>query len=1098
MRKNRDADIHRIIVELTEYALSSAPSSNVLADFPAFRIYKTENEGDRLTQNALCELINYWPELEDKEASNEKYLKNTAALLAKYYHPENDAIRPQLVQAIKCVADNRQISCVDILNVLKPYPKLAFMFASQKPVDEYEAYKILVESWNDSFERISQEYVIGVLMTQLESKGFSSTIWKILPGIFKKWKNGITTRDFLKEEDDLQTVPAVVTEYAENDRLRRKYLKSRFNRFIKKCESTKEEKIDLYIELFKDEMSDASFVKSELGGFIKDHKLKFNDIKPILEAVTGNKDSVAALLCHMTDKMESYANLYYMIDIICSESVEIPEELCQRLVFGVMRKKYDDYKFKLIAEQILRAIDEDRLQLNDLLYIPTTLSRESLEKRLKIPRDLKAQCKLLYILSSGMGGLSSHGMIDYAEDIICRYYCSLEERKSLIDTLIVQELLRLYVNAHNKHDDAVFMEKLLKRIEDTMSVHISGEIDASVLFSDESKARLNKGPFWYKIKSRYISRMLLRSLNCCNRIKLDMIISAECQEFWWSNAFKGQFDVLMSYVPEVEESIENSRPEEFIKNLFLEARKPEEFIHALKLVLSGRTSFRNESIIVDSLLRIIGKEENYAYRLVCYNDRLYKKFGKSSSLTDAYSSWIPNSEFFNSIFGGELLDKSADYVLEDLFCNMSHMKPISRFVCEMRIMKAMKDPKLIGLGFDMLKKHISINQTYFDLGGKIDNDLLIATYIKVTKSTLNIVKKIMEKSIYNASMLSSFELRNDIFDDSMGHHVFKELCFLVERNRERGYSRVTSQKLLHKLLLGCGNEFIMENPHLLVEVANTIKTLDEYRKFTNDLMSFYLPISSELTAALIEVLMSLEVDEKKNWLFKKVLGRVRALAEFDHYHQGTDCHAFKAGYFLLQQEANIEFKHFWTKQNLHLKDPGTEETLRKILSYRFFDRIYAVMAIDSIDLKCELMLKLYVNNMKLNYNENNLINEKLNQIFNELAGTMNSSDALSIKLNSIFKIFKVLTKNEIKVPNELNKRMLLGLVRYYQLQLSNENLGNYYKNTVLYVLKQIAEICEKNKELEKIKIYYGLFTNNKTKGKVYFLCETKSLMKVLK
>ena len=1099
LRKNKDADIHRIITELTEYVLSSAPSSTVLGDFPAFRIYKTENEGDRLTQNALCELINYWPDLEDEAAADEKYLSNLSKLLKRYYHPENDAIRPKLVQAVKYVSDNRKISYADILDVLRPYPKLAFMFAAEKPVDGYETYKILVKIWNDSFEKIQQDEAIGVLLTQLETKEFSDIIWKILPGIFKKWKTGITTRDFLQIEDNLDNDPAVITKYAENDRLRRKYLNSRFRLRIlnSKQEYTKEGEIKLYIKLFKDEMSDASFVKSELGTFIKDKRLKFNDIKPILEAIIGNKDSMAALLCHMADRMESYGNLYFIIETISSESVEISEDLGQKLVFGIMRKKYDDHKFRLVAEQILLAIDEDRLQLKDLLYVPTSLPRESLANIVRISKDLKALCRLLSIMSNGMGGLSSHGMIEYAEELICNHYCSSEEGKSIIDTLLIQEFLRLHIDAYNKHDDKAFMEEILKKIKEVLSVHVSEKIDTSVLFSEETRTRLKKNEFWYEVKSGYISRMLLKSLNCSNKEKLEIVISAGSQDFWWDNAFKGQFEVLLSYTPEVE-AMQYSSPEKFIMNLFIEAGNPEEFMLALKFVLSGRISIRNEVIITDSMLRIIGKEERYVNRIVSYNERLYKTSGRYSSLTNAESSWIPDSEFFNTVFSSELLDESADYVLEDLFRSMRHMKTVSRFVNEMRIMKAMKDPKFPGKKSELLVKHISANHEYFYQGGKIENDLLTAAYIRSTRSASDIIKKILDKSTYNASMLPSCEGRSDIFDGRMGRHVFKELSHVIEWNREKACSRITTQKLLHNLLLGCGNEFIIENPDLLVEIAGTIRTLDEYRRFTNDLMTFYIPVSSELLALLIETLMNLEEEDQKNWLLKKVSGRVRALAEFDHYHQGSDCQSFKAGYLLLQQEASIDFSHYWTRENLHLKDSSTENTLKRILSYRFIDRLYAVNAIDAPDLKCEVMVKMFANNPDLNKYEKTKIWEMMYNVFEKFAQTLNCADGLNIKISSIYKIFKTLIKNEIKVPKELSQQMLLGLVNYYRMQQDNENLGSYYKANVSFVLNFISKICDKNKEEKYTKIYYNLFSNSKSKGQAFFLCKTKVLIDALK
>ncbi len=1095
-RKTKDYDIHELITGLTEYVLSSSPSSSVLKEIPAFKIYK--DGGDNLTQNALCELVNCWPKMEDDSIVNAKYLENISNLLTKYYRPDNDAVRPKLVKAIIYVISKRGISSVDILKVLKPYPRLAFMFASQQTVDGYDAYKMLIESWNDGFDRISQEYAIDVLLTQLESsETLVGVAEQILIGIYKKWKISLSTADFLKPGDTMQSEASDVTEYTENDRLRRKYLKSRYNLFANRGNYTKESRVNLFIKLFRDELSDVSFIKSEFGVFVKQNKLKFDEIKPILDTVTGNKDSVCSVLCYLADKLDSYSNLYYIVARICSESVTISEELAQKLVFGVMRKRYDDYKFGLVAGQIFRAIEEERLQLADLLYVPTTLPREALQRRLKLSKDQRSLYRLLDSLSHGMTGLSSSEMIEHAEELICRYYLGLHEGKSLIDSLVVQELLRLYVVAYNKREGKEYESVLLRKIQTIMSVPIFDKVDTSILFSEGSKDKLGKKSFWYTVTSGYISRMILASLNCSDEKKMDMVISSVSQDFWWSKAFRGNFAKLLNYAEHVEARIDDSKPEEFMHNLFKEAQNPEDFIQALKVILSGRIKYCNEIDVINSMLRIIGKEEEYVYRIVGYNDMLYRKHGKRASLIDECSTWKPDADFFNVVFGIGVLDESADPMLSDLFQSMVHMKPVARFVSEMRIVKEMKNPYYKGAKADLLARHISYNSSYFDQGGKIDNDLLIATYICVSKSASDVVKKVMEMSNYNALMLPSCCGRKDIFDDSMNYHIFNELTCIVERNRERGFSRITTQKLLHKLLYACGNDFILNNPQLLVTVAKTIRTLEEYRLFVGDLMKFYLPMGQELTAVLVRKLINLSPTEDKKWLWGKVCGRVKALAEYEHCHQGTDCHAFKAGYLLLMQESAIDFKHYWAGQELHLKEPKTENVVRQILSCRFFDRVNAVMAIESIPLRCEVLLRLYVNNPDINYKEKGAIRDKMNLTFGELSKTLNGPDAVNIQINSIIKIFTIMTKKDIKIQKELDQPMLLGLVNFYRLQKDNESLGYYYNSNVAYVLNRISNICDKNKNEKYVKIFYGLFTNNKATGKAYMTCEVETLMSAL-
>ena len=1097
-KRNEDADIHELATDLTEYILSSAPSSNALGHLPCFKIYK--HEGNHLTQNALCELINFWPKLEDDSKVNEAYLDNTAKLLESYYRPDNDSIRLKLAHAINYVATKRDISSVDILMVLKPYPKLAFMFANEKPVDGYEAYRLLIESWIEGFDKISQDYAIDVLLTQLEqSKALSDIREDILVGIYRKWNTGLTTADFLTSGDTVLTKHIEITEYTECDRLRRKYLYSKYEWYLNRRRHTPEEKVNRYIYLFRDELTDASFIKSALGVFAKKNNLKFDDIKPILETVAGNKDCTEAVLCCMADMSVSYANLRYMTEVICSESVDVSEDLAQKLTFGILRKRYDDFKFGLIAGQILRAVGEDRLQINDLLYVPTSLPGENLLKRLRLSKETKALYKMLNSLSSEMIGLSSREMIEHAENLICQHYTKARESKSIIDSLVVQDFIRRHVLACNRRDDKEYESLLLEKVETIMSVPAENKADVSILFSEKAKNELNKKDFWYQVTPTYISKMIINPLNCSNERKLNMVISSRSQSFWWSNAFKGNFDKLMSFAEIVESRGDEARPVDYMNNLFNEAQKAEDFIKALKLILSGRMTDYNRNVIVESLLRIIGKDEDYAHRIVRYNSMLYNKYGRQATITSDHSTWIPDSGFFNYIFGDDTLDESSDPVLQNMFRNAALISPISRFVSEMMVMRELKKAVKEKGKTEALIRHISINSEYFNQGGKIDNDLLIATYIRYTRSESNIVKNLLDKSEYNVSMLSVCADRKGIFDDKVGYHVFRGLSEIVEMNYERGFSRITTQKIFHKLLYSCGNEFVLNNPQITIHVAETIRSVEEYRRFTEDLMKFYIPVSQELTAALIEKLNTLTSNDSWRWLLGVVRNRTKALAEYDQYHQGTDCHAFKAGFLLLLPEKRIDFCNFWAGQNLHLKNAETEETVEKILSQKFTDRVNAVMAVESISLRCEMILKMYVKNFdELNNKEKAVIWKKLDIIFEELANTLNGPDASKIHLNSIIRIFTTLTKKNIRMKKELNQSMLTGLINFYKLQRNNDALGYYYKNNTVFVLNRISEICDKVQDGEYIKIYYSLFTNNKVKySEAYFMCGINTVKNAL-
>lgn len=374
-----------------------------------------------------------------------------------------------------------------------------------------------------------------------------------------------------------------------------------------------------------------------------------------------------------------------------------------------------------------------------------------------------------------------------------------------------------------------------------------------------------------------------------------------------------------------------------------------------------------------------------------------------------------------------------------------------------------------------------------------ENDELRRKYLNYLKYRF---QAILEKGQYGEKMAISMFV-NNIFIDRVDYDIFNELSSVIEG--KRGYSGITTQRLLHELLLVRNRDFVLGEPKLLLLVAKTLVSVDEYRFFTEDLMTFDLTVSPELAATLMDAIMKIHDKNPNNKLVSKVAARLIALAGYDLCFPGENCHAFKAGYFLLRWEHNILFDHRWAGEPLHLTGEGTEEIVKRIENAGFFERVNAIMAIDSIMLRCEVLFRFYVENEGLSRYENYKIMEKISICFGELANAFNGPDAGGIRISSVISLFALMTKRNIKVPNCINQSMLLGLVNFYRRQSENELLGNYYKKNVAYVLNKIRSLCENNRRLgnRSTKIYYYLFANNRVQGESYLVCDTETLYNAL-
>lgn len=1100
----RDNEIHEKISGLTDYILSDADHCDVLNDFPCFKIYK--DNGGCLTQKGLCELLKCWPYgCDDKQTTKDKYIERLQLLLSRYYNPDNDAIRPALVESLSFVYNKLRLDHGSLFCVLKPYPKLAFELAKEINID-YDTYRLLVESWNNGFDEISQKDAIEVLLAKLQCLPEESN--EIFDRIFEKWDAGISVADFLmsKDTNTLQNAIRNVAEYKENDKLRQKYLSDKFQRLRSSNQYDTKQTIALFVDTFGEDLSYAEFLESELKKLDKSIRI-FDNFKPLLYSVSGEKESVIIILCYMADRITSYSDLYYIIENICSEEVDITKELAQKIVSNLMQKKYDDYKIKFVTNQILTAIHNDRIVLNDLLYVPISFPYEQLQRPLNLDEKEKSLYRLIYNLSSEMNGLSSDQMIMRAEELICTYY---KDKRSRINSLVVQELIGLYILAYNKQNDKESKNTLFEKISKVLSVPYYSHkkdienswyrysmIDTSVLFSAKCKAILNNSDNWYKVPSINISRMVMSFWECEDKAKLDIVYSSGIQHIWWNNAYKGNFAKLFDCFEYVK-----SKPEShyaFMNSLFNEATNGKDFIQALNILISEEKTNCNINVVIKTLISIICKDTNLITRLLEYNEK---------QRSNKNYKWYTDASFFNFVFEQNCFDESTNVKLQKIF-EKKYMKALSIFVSEIHLRKSLSsckiqhyrqhDRKAVVNEVDkLIGNYVSNHSRYFEKGGRINNGLLIATYINTKRSATSIIQKIMTQSSYNSSMLPSCASCNNIFTDKMDYYIFKELSSEIEKRR---YQWITTQKLLHKLLLACGNDFVLEAPQLLVLVAKTLKNADEYRWFTEDLMKFYLPVTPELTIALMDAVMIIQEKEKKNWILKKVVSRLRALAEYELCFAGDNCKDFKAGYFLLRQEQNIDFDNYWARQPLHIKSKVFDNMVKKIKNAKFDERINVIMDIDSIMLRCMLLLRFYVENKDQSKKNLSVLNKKISDCFKELTNFLNSPDTDGMQISSLIRLFRLMTKHSIKVPKNMSESMFLGVVKFYRRQTENKLLGNTYKIHVEYVLNIIKYICDSNRRNEKPNsiIYYRLFTNNKEKKEFpSFECDTETLYNALK
>lgn len=498
-KRNKSKDILLFINDLKEAVLNQGYNLSYAEYFPCLNIYVTD--GGNLTQNALCELVNCWPCTDGDKDVKKQYINQTTELMKRFYKHGNDDINERLITALKYVAKKISISNKEILNLLFPYPRLAFRFACSLDKIYYNEYKVLVESWNAGFDKLTEDYAVDTLVNCLKKINGR----EVVDNIIKHWENGISVAHFLKVEDVKGDEYKKLT-FEKDD--------NAFRRIRKKIEFIKNgHSVDDFIIIYNDELYDSQFLKFTLEELSSVIKPKFDDMKRILDYVSKIPDCANTVLCSMANKIRHYNELLYVIEFICTNEVDTSPKLARCIILSIIHKRYDDNDIRSVSEQMLEAVNKDILSFSDLLKPE---EREKFNKPLSLSDDCVAICELLYKMSHYPDNLSSTELQEYLEGVVSEYY--KDGYRNSIDSYVVQEFISQYTRVYNKQEKQNPGQQqennTLNNIKSILSTKKENcTLDFSNIFSQQFKDNVNCNDYWYKIKSVYISDKFLEELN---------------------------------------------------------------------------------------------------------------------------------------------------------------------------------------------------------------------------------------------------------------------------------------------------------------------------------------------------------------------------------------------------------------------------------------------------------------------------------------------------------------------------------------------------------------------------------------------------------
>lgn len=1088
------SDVHAVLGNLKACLLDDLGVARTYdAHFPCLAMY--ERPGNVMSQNSLADLLGCWTRPDDETDPKALYLQQSARLLEKFYHRGNDMVNQMIISKMKWVIKQLSISHAEVLQLFYPYPRLAFMYAADSGLRTYEEYKILLESWNANFDRVPEDYAMKVVVDILSRIGDTGN--EVLSNMMAKWDEGITLGDCLIMGDAESGEYKPLTTYKDNEVLRRRHMDAEYADAV----SGSRNPVRAFVNVYGDDFSDARFFRRKLDEFCTTRKLDFADLKNLLTYVSGNPDGTIAVLEKMAERWSTYTELKYilnaLLNALCNEGVKVSEDLVDKLVSTIAGKRYDELKIKLVYRQILDAVAKGSLCVADFACSPLPAPRNVTSAPMPLSAYWVRICKLLHEMSALSGSMPQSELIVCVENLIGDFYRN-NENKSFpkIDVAILQEFLGYYIGTYNACEkqrgnaDAPRMLEVIKAIMSTPWMEM--ELDVSVLFSDTFKTAVAKPDYWYKVKSAYISRIVLDNLKCSEEEKWEMVVASKTHRAWMSIVYKGKFQKLAELGEMVYSStLANADIAFYLSCLFEEAGNVSEFMYAVNELAkhNDQKLYVDNRIIINAIIRIVGQDMALIDALLAYNDKRIDELGTSGDISA--NPWYPVSGFFSEVMQAGALGPEVDEAMSRCFRKGYISHPMANFVSDLILMRHLHGCSIVEAN-RIMDAYVGPKWMRFNNAGKIENGFVIAAFIKATRTASYVTKQIMNKSAYNGSVLPKCGKRADVFSSRMDSQIFKELSRVVEINRQKGFSQTTTQKLLHKLLMSCGPDFVLEAPDLLVDVAKTIRTVDEYRMFISDLRQFYIPVGNDLTAEIVRTLSSL-VSNQKDWLLKQVAYRVKALAEYDSYSQATDCHDFKAGYLIYDVEQNIDFKHVWASQALHVdKD---HKVIEYVKGASWSARISSIGKIGSPLLRYEMLLTFLVKNENMAK-----FGAEHGKALGLMLDAMAKADDSRLSVRMIVKIFERWAKFGIRL-GDMEEKAVLSVISFYRSQLDNPSLGAFYRDTIIKALRTLKRLADKALAENKpwTYVYYTLFIRkDRGSSDISMKCATRKLADALR
>lgn len=1146
----------------------------------AFGCFANYTKGLQVTHLTLEYILKAWSKGCDIDT-----FKKVLELPKLYYNLDSNSAGSSFDEQLLEIAKDSNIKDADMVNLLSPYPNLLFRY----PIDRFtnltwDIYKKLVGVWQNNFDNLPSKDIADyltnmVLKGRYNSDGSETKFRQVLKNLRDGWLSTITTENFCIPGARVNNcVNQVVVGHNECSKFNKyvitSWLRGRGNGDISKV--TGNDVRDMLLKAYRANILDSTLLSDLITAHTSTYKYKlsFGILKSLLHDIAvEDKKHRSIVLDAMVAKMETYGELWYIIDYVCNYSLDNGSEFYAKIIDRILCVRHDDVYLYEISQQLLAAISRDELSLRD--FIRGRLSYHNVTSEpIQLDQAKKDFYNLINAIYSNSFELSSERLLEKAESVVVDYYAQNKQSEK-INAVIVQELLNIYIYCYNKEDADDKDDRYLKVIEKLLSVDSSDKMDTSIMFSADARKRLGKAgeKEWYTIFSGKISRMILSNLKkYSNDKKADIICKSRSSVCKWikytsRNDFDKIYKGVMKFITlkHKDEGVDSvtagcSDSEEYgdmITLLMNSVRDVKNLQSVINYLSSNKGKFKIDSVaLIEAILRVVGKDARLMKRVWTYNTdnrmRKYKQLVsqikwalKNASCEESLKKtidywlnvrkntaksadvalrlipmceacgcdmckmivenkellvnnyWRPDVDFLEQVLGLNIVDVTY---INSLLANVDDSEGViyhltTNFVNDVNVLYK-NLPKWLDVKAikSNLSRYVDDHKSRFDALTPIDNPLIIAAYIRGSRCHGEILRRIWREFTYNARFIAT-DTQDDIkvFSNSMSAPIFRELSGYIEWLKDKKRTTTGSQKddysatlLLHKLLVSCGIDFVLEDNTLLGDVAKSITTTTEYIGFINDLKTFNLFVSSYTTEALLDAALRLG-ENSKNKKLLRVVACLRALSEYDSYHQNDDCHDFRAGYFDLMEDS-IEDYQSWKMRSLHI--PKDSEVLSEIKARPIAQKISDIRQLDLVSLRYLALMRLY------EAGDNSLeLKEELDRTLYYLLCKLSSSKSCAeIPINDVRKICKAWSGGKIYVPNSLSGKKwgqprsmntLYSLVAYFKSQSNNMALGTSYRTMCNFIVSTVDRYCKGAKESnsEYIKVKYSLFIADREKRK---------------